>query len=45
MSGGGGGRILSSAEGECRAEGADGERTPGWKRHGREEAKEEEEEE
>lgn len=45
MSGGGGGRILSSAEGECRAEGADGERTLGWKRHGREEAKEEEEEE
>lgn len=28
---GGGGRILSSAEGERWAEGADGEKTPGWK--------------
>lgn len=34
--GGGGGRISSEAEG------ADGEKTPGWKGGGREEAKEEE---
>lgn len=36
---------MSSAGGECRAEGADGEKTPGWKDEGREKAREEEEKE
>lgn len=42
---GGGGRILSLAEGELRARGADREKTPGWREEAEEEAKEEQEEE
>ncbi len=42
---GGGGRILSSAEGERRAEGAEWRENIRIERRGREEAEEEEEEE